>query len=251
MTQPNEGLDFSYDTYLSQVPETLRDQIEPLFKEYSDGVQGKVSETYGNLDPYKDIVDGWQPEHVATALSLLETLNTNPEQIYQGLIQNFPELGNQGQPQVTPSQTPLNSNNFNLPPEFQTRFNQMEDVIQLLAQGFQQQQSVTKEQQAAAQEQAEMAALNQEIEQVAPETKYPRQFILAYMAQGMTPQQAATAYTEWETSRFQQQASQGTPLIAPGNGGNPSQRVDTSKLSDTDRKALLVQALTAANQQSQ
>lgn len=264
MTEPVEdGLDFAYDSYLGQVPETLRGEIEPLFKKYSEDLQGKVTSQLGDLQPYREIVDqGWKPEHVTTGLDLLQQLNTNPKSVIEAIAQEYPELLNQittpppaqipgqtpGQQQQTSSFTP---GDMDISPALQQRLDQQEQLINLMFQGFQNQQQMTEQQQNAAREQQEMAQFNIELDKIAPGDKYHRPFILSYIAQGATPQQAVQQYTEWHTAEQQRMRGSAAPLVAPGSGGGlPSDPVDTSKLNDTDRKALITKYLEAANQQT-
>lgn len=247
MTEP---VDFGYDSYLGQVPEALRGQIEPAFKAYSDKLQQDVTGQLGQYAPYKELQDqGWTPEHVTVGLNLLQTLENDPAKVYQALLQEHPELGQQIPAPVTPTpNTPPVDQNID--PALDTRLSQMDQMLQLLYQGFTQQQQQTIEQQQAQQEQTELAQFRTQLDQVAPEDKYPRQFILSYVAQGQTPEQAVKSFTEWQTSQFQQQRSNGAPVIAPaGGGGLPSEPLDTSKLTNTQRENLIAQYLETANQQ--
>ena len=254
MTGFGDGLDWTYDSYLTQVPEGLRGQIEPAFKSYSEKLQESVKGQLGDLAPFKEIVDtGWTPEHVNMGLQLLQQLDQNPQQVFQGLIQEYPDLVKtiQQQPQSqqivpeAPGQV-----DQNIDPALDGRLKQMEGLLELLAQGYQQQQSTFAEQQNQAREQSELQQFEEELNKIAPEDKYHRPFILSYIAQGQTPQEAIKSYTDWQTSSMQQQRSNGSPLVAPaGGGGLPSEPIDTSKLTDKDRVSLITQYLNAANQQ--
>ena len=258
MTGPN-GLDFSYDSYLGQVPEGLRGQIEPSFKQYSEGIEKAVKEQIGQYEPYKEILDqGWQPEHINVGLQFLQMANDNPERIIQGILEEHPELlqqipGLNNTPPVVPGQqTPPSTDDseLNLPPQLLERMNQQEQLIQLLFQGYQQNQQQTQEQQQVAQEQAELQQFTQELDKIAPSNKYPRHFILSYISQGQSPEQAVKSFSDWRTSEFQRQNAGATPLVAPANGGGlPSETVDTSKLTSQQRRDLMVQYLEQANQQ--
>jgi hypothetical protein len=250
----NDGL--NYDSYLAQVPESLRDQIKPAFDSYSEQIKNKVQENVGSLSQFKEIAEvGWTPDHVNVGLNLLQTLNDNPEQIFQALVQENPDLlklVQQQQPGLVtppaPVNTPPGQTDFNVDPAIDGRIAQMEKVVELLAQGFQQNQQLTAQQQQAMQEQQELQQFEAELNKVAPEDKYPRPFILSYIAQGQTPQEAVKSFSDWQTSYAQQLRSNGAPLVAPaGGGGLPSEPVDTSKLSDRDRRDFITQYLEAAN----
>src|SRR6266496_1598887 len=229
MTEP---LDFGFDTYLGQVPETLRDQVKPVFENYSKALQEQVNGQMQTYEPYKPIVEqGWEPEALVTGLNLLQMVNENPQRVYEALLQEYPQLAQQQTPPTPPTPpapTPSDSGEFNLPPEYTQKMDQMEQMMQLLFQGF-----------------------RQYLDQVAPEDKYHRPFILSYIAQGQTPEQAIKSYTDWQNSQVQGNNRMSAPLVAPANGGTPSAPIDTSKLSDQDRKALMVQYLMQANQQNQ
>jgi len=267
MTEPlNDGLDFGYDSYISQVPEAIRGQIEPAFKTYAETIKNKFGEYDQQYAPFKEITEqGWTPEHVNVGLNLLQQLNTNPDVVYQALLQEYPHLAQQagaqqvnqqiGQLQQNPGQLPnttppAGGELGDIPPELQTRLDQQEEIIQLLYKGFQQQQEGLVSQQAQQREQAELAQFQTELDKIAPSDKYNRDFILAYVAKGATPQQAVEQYTQWETGYQQRLRSNGTPLVAPaGGGGLPSEPIETSKLSDVQRRQLITNYLEAANSQ--
>lgn len=251
MTEP-DGLDYGYDSFLGQVPEALRDQIEPAFKSYSEDIKTKVAGQYGQFEPFKEILDnGWTPEHVNVGLNLLQQLNDNPQSVYQALIQQYPELAPQPQ-QVTP--TPANTvkpfSEMDLPPELLQRLDAQEKLIELLGQGFNQQQQTQQQFQQAEQEAQELAQFKAQLDQVAPENKYPRQFILSYVANGQSPEEAVASFDAWKAQEINGARSAGAPLIAPaGGGGLPSEPIDTAKLTETQRKDLITRYLETANQQ--
>lgn len=264
MTEPlNDGLDFGYDSYISQVPEAIRGQIEPAFKTYAETVKNKFTEYDQQYAPYKEIQEqGWTPEHVNVGLNLLQQLNTNPDVVYQALIEEYPHLAQQaGAGQVTqqiqnlqqnPGQAPVTppADGGEIDPALQQRLDQQEQIIQLLYQGFQQQQEGLVSQQQQEREKMELAQFEQELNKVAPPDKYNRDFILAYVAKGATPQQAVEQYTNWETSYQQRLRSNGAPLVAPaGGGGLPSDPIETNKLTDPQRRDLITRYLEAANSQ--
>lgn len=262
MGDENTGLDYNFDSYLTQVPEGLRDQIKPAFEQYSEGIKKSVTETYGNLDPFKELVEqGWQPEHVNVGLQLLQMAQEDPQRVVQGILQEHPELINQipglaPQPQVTPPVVPgqkppsTDPDYSDLPPALLQRLDQQEQIIQLLAQGFQQNQQQSQQFTQQQQEQAELNQFKAELDKVAPENKYPRQFILSYVAQGQSPEEAVKSFTDWQASQTQLANGNRAPLIAPANGGGlPSETLDTSKLTPKQRVDLMTQYLETANQQ--
>lgn len=257
MTEPEEGgLDLAYESFLGQVPEALRTQIEPAFKAYNEDIQGKVKQ----FEPFNEILSqGWTPDHVNVGLNLLQELNTNPQRIFQALADEHPELLQQFAPapqQTNPGtlsqQTPpvASAGLEDLPPALIERMNQQEELINLLYKGFSENQQQTAAQQQAAQEAQELAQFKQQLDQIAPEDKYPRQFILSYVANGQSPQDAVKSFEAWKTQELSAQRAAGAPLIAPaGGGGLPSEPINTAKLNDEQRKALMVSYMEAARQQ--
>lgn len=257
MTEPSEdGLDYSYDSYVSQVPEALRGQVEPAFKAYSEGIQGKVTEQLGQYEPYKEFIEqGWEPQHVGMGLNLLQQLSEDPQKIYEALVNEYPNLVQQTpqQQQQTPQgqqQQTYDPADYNLPPELTQRLDQQEQLIQLLSQGFMQTQQASQQAAQQQQEQAELAQFTEELDKIAPSDKYPRHFILSYIAQGQSPTEAVKSFSDWQTSQFQQRNGQSAPLIAPASGGGlVSEPIDTAKLTDVQRRDLMTRYLEAANQQ--
>lgn len=269
---PDDGLDFGYDSYLSQVPEAIRSQIEPAFKSYSENLQNSYKTEHEAFSPYREFEDqGWTPDHVGLGLNILNELNNNPRRIFDALVENNPEflqhvqqqqtgnqLQQQFQQQQQQNQLPFPNNNqqqnnwdTGLPPELVERMNQQEQIINLMFQGFQQDREWRQQQEAQSQESKELQQFEAELDKIAPKDKYPRDFIYAYVAQGKTPQEAVKSYTDWYTAEQAKWRGNGAPLVAPGSGGGSvHEPVDTSKLSDTARKDLIVQYLNAANQQA-
>lgn len=245
-----------YAQYLAQVPEGLREQIEPAFKSYHD----EIAEKNKDYEPFREVLDqGWTPDHVTVGLNLLQELNTNPQRIFQALVDQDPSLLQQFAPQqiqptgppayTAPNNTPPKGFE-DLPPELLEWKAQQEEMTRLLFQGFTEQQQLTQQQQQAQQEQAELSQFKTHLDKVAPEDKYPRQFILSFVAQGQAPEEAVKSYESWRQQELSQQRALGAPLIAPaGGGGLPSEPIDTSKLSESARKNLMVQYLEAANRQ--
>lgn len=257
MPEDSDGLDFSYDSYLGQVPESIRSQIEPAFKSYRDSLESGYTNQTQQFEPYKQIEDqGWTPEHVNVGLNLLQQLNDNPQVVFDALVKEYPELTQQMQQQMpefqqsTPQFQQNNGTGMDIPPELQQRLDQQEQVIQLMYKGFEQQQQALAERQSSDQEQQELKQFNELLDKTAPSDKYHRPFILSYIAQGQTPDQAVKSYNDWQTSEQQRWRSNGAPLVAPGSGGGlPSEPIDTSKLNDKDRRDLITQYLEAANRQ--
>lgn len=255
MTEP---INFDYDSYLSQVPEALREQIEPAFKSYKDNLESGYKTFSESVQPYKEFEDqGWTPEHVGVGLDLLKQLNENPERVYNALLENYPQLAQQQQPQQPQQipgqqQTPANPSwAQDLPPELVQRMDQQEQLIQLMFQGMQQQQGELTQRQQQEQEAQQLKEFEAELDKVAPQDKYPRHFILSYITQGQSPQEAIQSYTNWYTSEQSRWRNGNAPLVAPaGGGGLPSEPIDTSKLKDIDRRNLITQYLENANRQN-
>lgn len=265
-------LDFGYESYLSQVPEALREQIEPAFKSYSEKLAGEYKTEADQFKPYREFEEqGWEPEHVGVGLNLLKQLNDNPQVVLDAILQEYPQL-QQGlqqqqntnqlqqtmQQQQQQNQLPFpnngntngNTSDMDLPPALLERMDQQEKIINLMFQGFQQQQDRYAQQQTMEQEQNELKAFNAELDKVAPSDKYPRDFILSYISQGQTPDQAVKSFESWYSSEQAKWRGGNAPLVAPGSGGGmPAEPIDTSKLSSLDRRNLITQYLEAANRQ--
>lgn len=276
MTEP---LDFGYDSYLGQVPESLRDQIEPAFKQYRENLENGYNSYAEKYKPYAEIEEmGWTPEHVGLGLNVLQQLNTQPQTVVDAIVQEHPEVlqqylqsqgiqsapqfsglpgnginGQPGQgsvPGIPQGQNNGGSSDFDVPPALQQRLDQQEQVIQLIYKGLQQQQEDLTRNRQQEQEQQELQQFNQMLDKIAPQDKFHRPLILSYISQGMEPDQAVKSYQEFMNTQQAQWRGGNAPLVAPGSGGGmPTEPVDTSKLSMSDRKNLIVQVLEAANRQ--
>jgi len=232
------GGEAPWASYLSELPESVRPLVEPQFKAWDSNVTQRfqqVHSQYEPLKPYQQFTDaGWSPEDLTQALQLRAALETDPQAVYQALVDNYgygTPTGEQGQ-----ADEPDGTTEYNDP-----RLTQLEAQQQQMLE-FLQQQETTKQQ---VLEDQQLDTYLNNLKQTFGE--FDMDYVMTKMYNGMSGDDAVAQYRALASQAGQQY--QQTPVIMGGGGGVPSQQVNPGSMSDKDRKALITQMLAQANQQ--
>lgn len=242
-----------WDSYLAKFPEAVRPIAESTFKEWDAGVTKRIQGLHSEFEPYKELVDGYEPDYLSQAAQLMEALEADPARVVAALTQVYGlggEQGPTGQQQVQPTaqdgteeQNPFDSQ-FKL--EEHPQFKQLQQLTETLAQTL-----LTERQQ------REQEAADKELDTIITGLRkehgnFDETYVLNLMAQGVDPADAVkqfqTALTQFASQ--QNAASDAAPVVVGSDGGYPSQQADLAKLSDKDTKNLVAQMLAQASQQT-
>jgi hypothetical protein len=257
MPEENENTP-AYQEYLDRFPEAQRSQVEPIFQDWDKNVSKKFEDIHAQYEPFKPFAEaGWDPDVINAGVGLLDQVNNSPEQVFSALANHLAGQGVDisqlvqgfgGQPPAQQQGNKDDLGEYNLPPEFLQKFENLEKLTQTYAQAFVASEERQKQLSAQQQEQQELQEFGQYLDRVAPESKYPRQFILSYVAQGMPVEQAVEAYTGW----YKENVPGGAPTpprVAPSGGGLPSTGISTDSMNSQDTKNMVVEFLKQANAQ--
>lgn len=235
-----------YDAYLEELPESVRPLVEPIFQKWDSGVTQRFQKLQEEYEPYqswKPLVEaGAPPELAQQSLQLVQTLEANPEQVLQALAQAYNvELGSSVTPEpATPD--PLDEVDEGPTPD--PRLQQHEEMLKTMGNYLLQQQ---QEKQKA----DEDAALERTLTDL--RTKhgdFNEKYVLALMAQGEQPEKAVEQFKADLAQFVADTKANNAPVVVGPGGGVPTTSVDPSTLGGKDTKALVIELLAAANQQT-
>lgn len=234
---PDEGDNARWAGFLKDIPTAFHSQFKNQLKEWDRQVNGRFQDIHKEWEPYKPFREAKvDPEQINYGLQLMQLLETQPYELYQALAQ-LPDV----QQMIQPEEPEPDSEEQYVDPKFQ----QLEQLVQIMAQQMLNQ----GEQQTAAQADS---MLEEEIEAARQQFgDFDMNYVLQYAyAKESSIEEAVQAYRQMEQSILtnQNRPSSVAPQVM-GGGGVPSNHIDSSKLSEKDRKSLAVQMLEAARQQ--
>lgn len=253
--QPQENK-APYADYLEKLPETIRPLVEPVFKDWDAGVTQRFQELHSQQEPWKPVLDQYQPDDVLGALQVSQILEQDPVRFLTAFAEAYPDLVKealgQGGPEATNTPTPASEQGLgDLDPDdpVAKQLKAMQDQLAQLTGNLTERQ-----------EQELMQQQQQELDQILAglheqHGDFDDTFILAQMAYAnRTPEQAMQAWNEAK-SKFGGTASNAqtqtpAPSPIPSNGGIPSTQFNAEDLQDGDVKNLVAQLLEQANTQT-
>lgn len=254
----------AYADQLERVPEGMRPLVEPIFKEWDSGVTQRFQkirdEEYGWVKPYEGLKE-MDPEYVDSALQYATAVQENPLAVYRAMEQALRTNGLLQEGTQTPEQQtdqPPTDNGIwdDVDPRLKGVFDQQQEqlqqqgeLLQMLGQNY-----------LGAQEQQQYAEAEQEIEAelAAAKAKAPlwdEEYVISQMnLTGCSADEAANRLVERFGNQF---APKGTPVartapvVMGASGSIPTTQINTTQMSEADRKSLLAASLQAAVNQAQ
>lgn len=231
----------AWNDALSIIPEQLHSQITPHFSKWDQNYQNSIQKVHSQYEPFKPFMDnGVQPDQINYGLSLLQAIESQPQEVLKALqdwIGDEGKIEQQGQQNQEQVQEPEWLNH----PQFQ-RINQMtETMAQLLVQ-----QREAQEQSAADEELEDSLA--------AAEEKYGEfdtEWVLTklYNNPDMELDQAVEAYGAHVQQILANQRKPGPKVLGPG-GSIPNQELNVKELDSKGTRNLVAQMLQQAAEQN-
>lgn len=230
--------------FLEGVAPADRPIVEKYIKDWDAGVTKRFEELHGKLQPWEQL--GADPETAAQAMQLLQMIDTEPEQVLS-LLQRALQEGEdepQGQPNRQQGSPDGDDPMASLPPAFVERFNQIEQVLEMLAGDH----LTQREQQTQAQEDKQLddtlASLHEQ------HGDFDEQYVLALMMAGQEPEAAVQAFQKAVQGQVNARSQiPPVPAILGGGGAAPQQQQDITKASSKDVKSLVANLLRQSAQQ--
>lgn len=222
--------------FLEKVALADRATVEKYVKEWDKGVTQKFQELHGQLEPYQKL--GTDHETLGQAMQLMQMIDTEPERV-MALLQEA-----MGQDEKTPQgqeeqQTPAADDPMSsLPPEFVEKFTKIEQVLDMLAGNYlQDQESKTHAQQDEELDKT-LTALKEK------HGEFDEDYVLAKMSIGVDAEKAVEAYMAAIQGQVNKRsATPQIPAILGGGGAAPQGEGKITDASSSDVKKLVANLL--------
>lgn len=244
----------AWEEILGAIPTSLHDTVRPTLEKWDKGVNDRFEQVHSRYSGYDQFVSQQvPPEMLAQGLQLIQTLNTNPQQLYEALAQtlgvnNTGAPGGQGQQQTQDLGEFGNDPNaptFDLErdPRFQQLLQQQQHVERLI----QQQQAQDAQRTADVWLDSQLNRINTDFKQrngFDPDFGYIMGVATGKINAGVDPERAlgeAVSQYEGQIQRIRSMPSANAgapPVIPPGGAAPAGQRFDSAKLSGQDRRRL-------------
>lgn len=227
-----------WSQYLEPLPESVRPLVEPVFKTWDADVTKKFQSLHSEYDPYKELIDGYEPDALQQAVALVDRLNEDPKAFIQMITEAFGLEAEQGTANAQVAQEPVED----LDP-YEDRFGKLETMLGKLAEIIVGEREQTQQQQ-------DQKALDDLLSDLKTKHgEFDEFYVLSLMGQGMDPDKAVeqfkTSITSY-ASKLNEPQSQAPTVVSQNGGGYATEPINPKDLSDKDTKDLVVQMLAAA-----
>ncbi len=225
-----EGLDSSWNEFVSAFPEEQRAVLGPKLKE-------RVS-SYESLKPWEEFSKtGVTPDHVKTSLNVFNALERNPRELYEAIGTHLGITTQQAQEVVEELEEADDSD-----PRIKSMQDQLNTIAQVLLTERQQnqQQQLVKEQE---------NLLDKEIKDL--KSRYgddinEEEIIMRMIHKNMSAEQA---YSEYANFVSEVQKRRPAPFVMGGSGSIPQKGIDPTKLNGQGVRSLVAQMMATAAQE--
>jgi hypothetical protein len=263
--QPTSNSNPAYAEYLNKIPEGFRGVVEPIFKEWDQGVARRFEQVHSRYEPYKPFVESQtDPSQMREALSLYQLMAQDPQRIYDALGQHLGVGQGQGQALDEPEEEfDLGEGDQAQPditkhPQFQQLQQQQQAIVQAMQQHQQQQEAAALaaegEQWLDSRHKAAEDYLTQKVGITPDRSTWNYIYGTAIALSSANPNgdndaafaQAVDSYVEQlNTFRKMPTANGSAPTVLPTGGGTPS-NVLPQDMSDKDRRKMAVDMFSQA-----
>lgn len=247
-TEDNAGQGNEYSLsgdFLQNVPDDHREIVEQYVKKWDAGVTRRFQELHSQYKPYQELGD---PETLQQAVEVYQLLENNPEFIYNVLAQEF---GHAAAQQMTQGGEQglgeEEENSFgDLPPEFVSRIDQQQQVLEALAEFVLGQNQQVLESQ-------EDAELDSYINNLKTEFgEFDEEYVLFKMDSGMPGAEAVQQYQSMIQAQVNAatQAANNAPPVLSGGGTVPQDSVpNMGEIPNKDVRSLVESLIAQSNQE--
>lgn len=233
-----EGGNPAWNDVLQYVPEDKRTEVVPKLQEWDNNYK-QVQES---LTPWKQFVDsGVDPETAQIALNVLQTIETNPEAVYEAIGKSLGISKQEAEELVEEVTEEGQANGSGITQEqFEALAKQSNAMAQILL--------AKREEETLAQQEAE---LNKELATL--KEKYgdfpENEIVYRMLHSDMSAEDALKDYAKFEENLFRSRPV--APRVLSGGGMIPQPKVDPVKLDDRGTRDHVAEMLKAALQQNQ
>lgn len=250
-----EGVDPSWNSVVSHIPEDKRPEIAPTIQQYHQ----QLEDLRNNYKPWEELTNsGIDADYAQRAITIVDAIENQPHMVYERLHNYLYPNGTQGQGNNVNNTGTGSEETGNEPTGQQTQQTQSQDPtiqqMQTQLNTLAQIALAQKEEKQTQQQQAEEdAALDREIIQLKEKHgDFPENEVLmrAYYARDVLGKDMnlEEAYQEYSNVVGEAQKRRPAPfLLGGGSGQIPKPSVDPGKLDSKGTKDLVTQMLNHAN----
>lgn len=238
----------AWNEMLEAIPNELHSKVTPYLEKWDRGVQERFQKVQSDYEPWKEFISAdVQPDTARFALNLLNSLNENPQMVYNAIGEYYKFVNPGSTQSVNQALNQGSSDQGHSEPSqeidpYAGRLSEIERQNQIMA------QVLVKQSEAREAAEAD-AKLDQELNDLRVKYgNYDERYVLAMMQNGMSGKDAVEHYFNWRESEMKQYRPK--PLIMGGGGLVPGQNVDVRKMGPGQTKDLVVQMLQAAAEQN-
>lgn len=226
-----EGLDASWNEFVSAIPEDKRAEFAPKLKERID--------QYEPLKQWEDLQkSGITPQHASTALDIFTVLENNPKEVYETIGKH---LG------ISPQEAKEAVKELEKAPEGgpeDPRLKTLQQQVDTLTQIALAQRQMSSEEQQAAEADAAVANELDGLKKKYGDTYDEEQIIMRMVHKNLTAEQAYQEYASMVSTIQQRRPA---PMLLGSGGVAPNRAIDVKKLDSAGTKNLVKQMLDHAN----
>ena len=220
---------------LNEIPEMDRPVVQKYINTWDGNVTKRFQSIHDEYKPYKELGDY---EQVVHAMQVASLLNEDPI-AFINIIKDA--LGEEmSDPDPVGQNRSVLPEFEGLPEEFVTKFRSMEERLGAIDTDYQNTKQALTEKEQFAQLDGLMANMHTR------HGDFDERYVLMEMASGLEPEDAIKAWQQ-TIDKYGSSPRKPPPNLVRNGGSIPASQVDLSKLSPTDRKRMLSQALDAAN----
>jgi hypothetical protein len=246
------GINPAWNELLSELPSSLHNVVTPHLQKWDKNYQEGIGKVHSEYEPWKPFIDnGFTPDQVNYGLQLLDTIQNDPQRVYEALAQHLGVSTQEAQQIVEgqEGQQGLEEQGQNQPIDIAThpQFQQMSEMVNTMAQLLVQQNSQNEEIEADEAFDAELKAAHDKHGDF--DERYVIMQMLANEEQGMTLDQAVQSYKEFVNGILSGARKPGPTILSPG-GQTPSGQTPPSQLEGKDRRAMVAAMLQSHAQQA-
>jgi len=233
--QPGGGDNPAWNDLLGILPTQLHGVVKPHLQKWDQGVNERFQQVHSQYQPWKNIADqGIAPDDVMQAMTILQTINENPQQVYEALAEHL-GIGEQGDAEVGDEE-------YGAEEEVDPRIAQLQ-------QGYENMAAIIvgqHEEQQQAQEDQELDDYLSGLTEKFGE--YDERYVLAMMDSGMSGEDAVQSFQNLVSEKASAINRPSAPSILSPGGGTPSQAINPAELDDKGRRSLVAQMLQSVAQ---
>jgi len=247
----------AWSDFLQAIPPGMHEMVKPHLRKWDEGVNSRIEAVHGEYADFKPFKEaGVSREVLEQAYGIYDAINTDPRRVYDILAETYgynvanaavgaPQQNTpQGQPNAQ-SQQGESAAEYELGQggQYSPEIAQLRQTVETMAQIMLAQNQTAENSRADAALDAELSAAR------AKHGDFDEQYVLAYMQNGMTADQAAQQFINARNEILASHNRPQAPNVISGAGALPSQQINPAGLSKKDTLSLVANMMKAANQQ--